>query len=83
MIKGRPARGDRRDGVGLGAAYDDALRTAILRLQHDPWSFGELIGDLQHMQLKIQVAVVRPLLVEFAIHEEKPLVFIKRILFIP
>jgi hypothetical protein len=73
----------RAQAVDLGNAYDDALRSALYRLQHDPWGFGELIGDLKYMRLKIHVGVIKPLLIEFAIHEERPLVFVKRVLFTP
>ena len=73
----------RAQAVDLGNAYDEALRFAVFRLQHDPWGFGELIGDLKNMNLKIHVGVIKPLLFEFAIHETKPIVFIKRVLFAP
>jgi hypothetical protein len=52
-------------------------------MQHDPWEFGELIQHLKHARLKIHIRIVKPLVIEFGIHEEKPLVLIKRIRLMP
>ena len=65
--------------AGLGDAYVEALETAVFRLKHDPWEFGELIRKVMQPPLKIHVGIVKPLVIEFAIHEEKPIVLIKRI----
>lgn len=51
---------------------DDRLRT-------DPWSFGELIGTLPWSKTPIHVGFARPLKVDFAIHESKKMVFVRRI----
>jgi hypothetical protein len=65
--------------IGLGKEYLEALSLAIYRLSHDPWGFGEMTGRLNHAKWTIHVRVVKPLLIEFAIHEESPTVFIKRV----
>jgi hypothetical protein len=69
--------------AGLGNAFLAALEYAVFRMQHDPWEFGELIQHLKHARLKIHIRIVKPLVIEFGIHEEKPLVLIKRIRLMP
>ncbi len=64
---------------GVESDYLLALETAGNRLRQDPWNFGELIMRLPHFKLQIHVRVVHPLLIEFAIDEDKPLVYIKRV----
>jgi hypothetical protein len=70
---------ERAKEAGLGDAYLNALETAVFRMEHDPWEFGELIREVKKPPLKVHVAVVKPLVIEFSIHTEKPIVFIKRI----
>jgi len=65
--------------MGIGKEYVEALTYAVFRLQHQPWSFGELVSHLKVAKLMVHVRIVKPLLIEFAIHEEKPIVFIKRV----
>jgi hypothetical protein len=69
----------RANAAGLGSAYVAALEYAIFRMQHDPWGFGELKALLQHARLHIHVAVIKPLIIEFGIHEDKPIVLIKSV----
>jgi hypothetical protein len=42
-------------------------------------SFGELIGTLPWLKLPLHVGFVRPLKVDFAVHEAEKLVFIRKI----
>jgi hypothetical protein len=49
------------------------------RLRKDPMSFGELIGTLPWLKLPLHVGFVRPLKVDFAVHEAEKLVFIRKI----
>ncbi len=70
---------ERAKEAGLGDAVVEALETAVFRMQHDPWELGELVRTVKKPPLKIHVAVVKPLVIEFAIHQEKPVVLIKRI----
>ena len=64
---------------GLGDAYLKALERAVFLMQHDPWEFGELVRRVPNPPLKIHDGIVRPVLVEFAIHEKKPIVVIRRV----
>ena len=69
----------RAKAAGLGKAYLEALDSAVFQMQHDPWAYGELIGHVEQPPLKVHVRIVKPLVIEFAIHENKPLVLIRRI----
>jgi len=63
----------------LGAAYLDAIRTAVFRMRNNPWGFGELIRRMPRSPWSIHIGIVKPLLVEFAIHEEQPIVHVRRV----
>jgi hypothetical protein len=65
--------------AGVGKEFVEALELAVFRMRHDPWGFGEMVGRLHHAKAVIHVRLVKPLLIEFAILEEKPIVFIKRV----
>jgi len=69
----------RAKSAGLGDAYLEALRVAVFRMKNDPWGFGELIGRMKNSPWSIHVRVIKPLLFEFGIHEEEPIVFIRRV----
>lgn len=65
--------------AGMGEAFVEALEQAVFRMQHDPWGFGELTRRVKKPPLSVHVRTIRPLIIEFAIHEEKPIVLIKRV----
>ena len=65
--------------LGVGAEFAAAWEHAFERLQSDPWSFGELFKHLQHAKLKVHVRLLKPLLIEFGIHEDLPYVFIAKV----
>jgi hypothetical protein len=54
-----------------------ALRTINSRLRKDPLVFGEPRNHLDNLRLAIRVASVRPLYVSYAVHDERPLVFVR------
>ncbi len=56
-----------------------SLWKIMKRLQSDPLNFGELIGIYHKLNLIMHVAVVPPLLVRFAIHQEAKIVIIMKI----
>ena len=68
---------------GIGAAYVNAIKFALHRLRHDPFSLGELIESKPKSRLFIHVRIVKPLLFEFAIHEESHSVLIQRVQLMP
>jgi hypothetical protein len=65
--------------AGAGAAFLAALKAVFARLRDDPEHFGEPLYHLDQMELAIRVAVVPPLVVEYAVYDKSPLVFIKRV----
>ncbi len=65
--------------MGVGPAFVAAWESAFHRLETDPWSFGELFKHLKHAKLKVHVRLLKPLLIEFGIHEEQPFVFIAKV----
>jgi hypothetical protein len=61
------------------AALVAALKTIHERLRNDPGGFGEPLYRLSKMKLRVRVGIVKPLVVEYGVYEERPLVFIKKI----
>ena len=64
-------------GIGLGQKALSAAKAIIRHLQSRPTEFGEPLYRLPALKLQVRVGIVRPLVVHYAVHEEKPLVFIK------
>jgi hypothetical protein len=54
-----------------------ALRQIVERLQGDPGSFGEAQYHLPALNLQVRQAIVVPIVVDFAVHQDRPLVFIR------
>jgi hypothetical protein len=59
--------------------YLAALLTIQKRLERDPDVFGEPRFHLNHLDIQLRIAIVRPLSVTFGVNAEKRLVFIARI----
>ncbi len=62
---------------GRGQAVTRALRQIIRRLEIDPFSVGEPSYRLPGLHMQVQTTVIRPLVVDFGICEDRPIVFIK------
>ena len=62
---------------GRGTVVLAAFRQIVQRLQSDPLDFGEPLYRLQALRLQIRHGAVLPLFVDFAVSEDRPLVFIK------
>jgi len=62
---------------GRGEQVLSAIRTIYHWLSHDPIEFGEPLYRLPSLRLQVRHGVIRPLLIDFAVHEVQPLVFIK------
>jgi hypothetical protein len=62
---------------GRGEAVLTAFRQAIRRLTQDPTNFGEPLYRLPALRMQIRSGVIGPLVIHFAVSEERPLVFIK------
>jgi hypothetical protein len=62
---------------GRGNAVTRALRHSIRRLELDPFQVGEAAYHLPGLRMQVRTVSVRPLIVDYAICEDRPLVFIK------
>ena len=62
---------------GRGPQILAALRLIRQRLQRDPNKVGEPLYRLASLRLQVRTVVIGPLLVHFAVHEARPLVFLK------
>jgi len=62
---------------GEGPEFVAAARQAIERLRNAPLEFGEPLFRLPVLKLSVRQGVIRPLVVDFAVHEERRLVFIR------
>ncbi len=57
-----------------------AFRHIYLRLQQDPNAFGEPLYRLPALRMQVRTVAVRPLVVDFAICEDRLIVFIKGVM---
>src|SRR5262249_20605484 len=64
---------------GRGQAVTKALRGIVRRLEIGPFRAGEPAYLLPGLRLQIRTTVARPLVIDFAVCEDRPLVFIKGI----
>lgn len=62
---------------GRGQRVLIAIRQLYQKLQQDPYDVGEPLYRLTSLRMQCRTAVVRPLVVDFAILEDQPIVFIK------
>jgi hypothetical protein len=65
-------------GAGKGKRFLTSLRHILERLRQDPLAFGDPLYRLPALKLLVCQAAVLPIVVDFAVHEERPLVFIRR-----
>jgi hypothetical protein len=64
---------------GRGEQFLAAARTALNRMRDDPTVFGEPLYPLPALRLRVRCAVVPPLAIHFAVHEDLPLVFVSSV----
>jgi hypothetical protein len=62
---------------GRGGAMRSALRRLVLRLHHDPTVVGEPLYQLPALRMQVRSTALLPLVIDFAVCEDRPLVFIK------
>jgi hypothetical protein len=73
----------READVGRGKLVLSAFRKILTRLQQDPLSFGEPLYRLPVLRLLVRQGAIRPLRVDYAVHEHYPLVFIRGVQLLP
>ncbi len=76
IIKQLHQRAARR---GEGQQFLAALRTIHHRLQAEPQVFGEPLFHLPALKLLIYQVIVAPLVVHYALHQERPLVIVRSV----
>ena len=64
---------------GEGQQFLAALRTIHHRLKEDPRVFGEPLYRLPALKLLIYQVIVAPLVVHYALHQERPLVIVQSV----
>ncbi len=64
---------------GEGQQFLTALRTIHHRLHEEPQAFGEPLFHLPALKLLIYQAIVAPLVVHYALHQERPLVIVRSV----
>lgn len=60
-----------------GGEFIAALQLLNERLQIDPLSFGEPLYQLPNLKLLVCIQIVRPIAMDYGVHQELPLVFLK------
>ena len=60
-----------------GAEFLRAFRQIVDRLRSKPGQFGEPLYRLPVLRMQVRCAVVSPIYVDFALCEDRPLVFIR------
>jgi hypothetical protein len=63
--------------AGTGQQFLVAFRRIVDRLRGDPRDFGEPLYRLAALHMVVRQAVILPLVVDFAVHEDQPLVLIR------
>jgi hypothetical protein len=61
---------------GRGGEFIISLRRTVERLQNSPRSFGEPLYRLPALRMQVRCGVIGPLSIDFAICEDRPLLFI-------
>ncbi len=64
---------------GRGEQFLQALRSIVDGLVHRPRELGEPLYQLNALRLQVRHVAVRPLAIHFAVHKDRPLVFIKAV----
>jgi len=67
------------DANGYGRQLRQQIRTAFDMLRLSARSFGEPVSELPHLPLQVRTAVVQFVCVNYAVHYDRPLVFIREI----
>jgi hypothetical protein len=62
---------------GQGKQFTAAFREILASLRTKPLTVGEPLYSLPGLQLQVRTIVVAPLLLDFAVHEERRIVWIK------
>jgi hypothetical protein len=62
---------------GIGDQVMEAFQRIDDALRADPWLFGEPLYRLRALKLQVRSGMILPVKVSYAVHEERPLVFVR------
>lgn len=65
--------------AGRGSEFVVAFRQIVERLHTDPWNFGEPLYRLSALKLLVCQGAISRVVVDFAVHENLPIVFIREV----
>jgi hypothetical protein len=68
---------------GRADEFMSAVRRVAQRLLRSPLDFGEPLYRLPALHLEVRHGAIGPLLIYFAVHENRPLVFIQEAILLP
>jgi len=63
--------------AGKGKEFLASVRQIVERLHKDPLDFGEPLFHLPALKLLVRQAMISRVVVDYAVHEDLPLVFIR------
>src|ERR1700722_15302178 len=66
--------------MGMRALFISSLEAIYQRLRHDPLDFGERRFGAKTLKLSCHIGAIRPVAVQFAVHEELRLVFLVKVI---
>ena len=69
--------------AGVGEQVLSAIKAIHERLANAPLEFGEPLYQLHTLKLLVRVGIMSPLVVEYAVYEEAPLVFLRGVKALP
>ena len=69
----------RASRAGYGELVLEAFRLVVERLKADPSELGEPLYRLPVLRMQVRLGIVPPLVVDFAVSEDHPLVIIRGI----
>ena len=77
------AQYERAKTAALAGEFKQSLIHIFHRLKHDPLDFGEPLFHYASSGLQLRHAIVAPILVEYAVHPDRPFVILRSITFRP
>lgn len=69
--------------AGKSKEYLQSLRYVYERLRRDPLDFGEPLYRLPVLKMTVYLASAARMVVDYAVHEEQPLVFVRGLKILP
>lgn len=74
---------DRATDLGLGEEFTEAVRAMNTNLKTRPLTWGDPLYHLHFARLLVMRALQQMLFVEYGVHEERRIVFIKQFKLVP